>query len=171
MEFLEKDLEELMFNASNEELATAGISEFDCLGTSIKRKRQLRIGNYGVADMVTFTKSYNCSSMWDEYGVKPVLEVNVYELKKDGITVSAFFQALRYAKGIKSFLCKRGFYEVELNIVLVGRLDLSIKSDVVYLNDVFDNVRLYGYTYSMDGLNFKEIINYSLVDEGFNLKK
>jgi len=50
MKFLEKDLEEIIFNADMKDLPEKGLHFTGVI------KRQLRIGNYGVADLVTFTK-------------------------------------------------------------------------------------------------------------------
>jgi len=169
MEFLEKDLEEIIFNASDKDLNKKGLSSFSSWRSVTKRKRQLKIGNYGIADMVTFerVKLYPDKRRKKPYRSK--LIITVYELKKDAISVSAFFQALRYVKGIKRYLsCRNNFgFDIEYKIVLIGRQDLSTETDVIYLNDIFDNVELYGYNYSIDGLKFKSLSAYCLIKEGF----
>ena len=50
MKFLEKDLEDIIFEAPREELAKRG------LHIEGKMYRQLRIGNYGIADLVTIQR-------------------------------------------------------------------------------------------------------------------
>ena len=87
MKFLEKDLEDIIWESDNIKLRKRGLSI-----NGIK-KRQLKIGNYGIADLVTCYKSIN--------DFNNGLIVTVYELKKEKAGISAFLQALRYCKGIK----------------------------------------------------------------------
>ena len=72
MKFLEKNLEDIIWEASNEKLQERG------LNISGKKLRQLRIGNYGIADLVTFDRDYYHT----EY-LHPFLNITVYELKKN----------------------------------------------------------------------------------------
>ena len=53
MKFLEKDLEEIIFETSNKELNERGLFVYG------KKYRQLRIGNYGVADLVVVDRTPN----------------------------------------------------------------------------------------------------------------
>lgn len=173
MKFLEKDLEEIVFETNNETL-----QERDLL-LSGKKFRQLRIGNYGVADIVTINRP--------EYfgGIHIRGTIQVVEFKKDKIGVSAFMQALGYAKGITSYLDKRGlldFFTIE--IVLIGKeidkssnfiylADLMKHRDMQFENDDNNNICASCYTYNMniDGLTFESHSGYKLIDEGFNTKK
>jgi hypothetical protein len=50
MKFLEKDLEEIIFNSCKIKLCNRGLTLPE------KIKRQVRIGNYGVADLIGFEK-------------------------------------------------------------------------------------------------------------------
>ena len=52
MNFLEKDLEEIIYNTDKEMLTERGLPyhPFETF------KRQLKIGNYGIADLVSFKK-------------------------------------------------------------------------------------------------------------------
>jgi len=163
MKFLEKDLEEILVETPNEKLQERG------LNITGKRFSQLRIGNYGRADLVTFSKP--------DYFVKDenrgihydACLITVYELKKDKISISAFLQAVRYAKGIKSYIDKRKpSMHVEIKIVLIGK-ELPLNSDLMYLNQLYDDFDMYSYNYSVDGLFFKECGSYSLTKEGFNV--
>lgn len=173
MKFLEKDLEEIIFNSDHEHLIDRGLYIPKIL------KRQLRIGNYGIADLVGFQRPYYHSG-YDEICKG---EINVIELKKDKISVSSFFQALNYVKGIQRYIEK---YRPDMSdhynyrITIIGN-DLDKKSSVVYLNDffntelceqkIYDNVltsvNLYTYSYEIDGLKFKYVEDYTLINEGF----
>lgn len=82
MKFLEKDLEDIIFNADNESLQSRGL---EIRGF---KKRQLNIGNYGIADIVTFERSNYIDEEYAEYvggenktHSRPI--ITVYELKKN----------------------------------------------------------------------------------------
>ena len=181
MEFLEKDLEQIIWEASDNDLENAGL-EF-----SGKRFRQLRIGNYGIADLITvkreciyseseYIKSGKCKII-DSY-----LVITVYELKKDKIGVSAFLQAIGYAKGIQSYLYKRGFDNFIFRIKLVGS-DVDKSGSVCYLPDLIninrpcdepmyqkcfiEDIAFYTYHITLNGLKFKSHFGYNLINEGF----
>lgn len=167
MEFLEKDLEQIIWEASDKELRERGLF---LLG---KRFRQLRIGNYGIADLVTVHRQQKYEDFI--YGK---LIITVYELKKDKIGISAFLQALNYCKGISSYLEKREFSDYTLSIVLVGK-SIDSSGSFIYLTDLIGNysdnydkgyineINYYTYSYKIDGLSFKGESGYSLTDEGF----
>lgn len=167
MDFLEKDLEEIVFNASNEELMKCG------LWVNGKRFRQLKIGKYGVADMVT-------AKIQPTEHKRKFIDITIYELKKEKINVDTFLQCLRYAKGIIQYIEQRSNIAVHTNIVMIGKkIDLS--SSLIYLTDliyydysVFPSTGLkqilfYTYKYNIDGLRFVHESNYSLTNEGFKL--
>ena len=67
MDFLEKDLEEILKTTPTEKLYDAGL---DFLYRCSKVLTQVKIGNYGVADMVTYSR------------YKSYITINVVELKK-----------------------------------------------------------------------------------------
>lgn len=150
MTFLEKDLEDIVFSTKNDFLMSRG------LYISGKKARQLKIGNYGISDIVTVSRNH----LYDR------LSITVFELKKDTIGVSTFMQAIRYAKGIDSWLRKNKQIEFDLSITLIGRT-IDMNSDLIYLADVFENVELYTYEYEFDGIRFKQYKRYSLINEGF----
>lgn len=180
MQFLEKDLEDIIYESDREALDKRGL--FIDEGSIMKR--QLRIGNYGVADLVTFRRDFD----W-EYDVshrnkdnEPVcciknkhsLIVTIYELKKGAIGLDAFMQAVRYAKGIKRYLQERGFgFKVKFNIVLIGNR-LNVESGFLYLEDIVSspdgfNLDFLTYDYKIDGIHFKSERYYTLIDEGFGI--
>jgi hypothetical protein len=177
MKFLEKDLEGIINQTSSEKLKQRGL---DFNG---KRYRQLRIGNYGIADLVTVEKFYG--GQWD--GNRPVLVngikesicdniksneliITIYELKKDKIGISAYLQALKYVKGIQRYLDARKFSkDVQFRIVLIGsKLDTS--GSFCFLPEFNGDIDFYTYSYGIDGLEFQRSNGYKLSDEGFNTK-
>lgn len=171
MKFLEKDLEEIIFTSDRNQLSKKGLSIYG------KMIRQLRIGNYGVADLVTIERPVLPNKNLDDYcrGL-----ITVYELKQEKIGMSAFLQALGYLKGIERYLNKRNFdlEEFDFRIVLIGS-KIDTASTFSYLPDYLklsydahqDSSRLslqcYTYSYSIDGIDFKTQSGYKLIDEGF----
>lgn len=161
MKFLEKDLEEIIFTSDKNEILKRGLHLPKYL------KRQLRIGNYGIADLVGYESVFDEDS-WT--GKK--MNISIYELKQDKISVSAFLQAIRYARGIKSYIDKKydlKLYNSTINIYLIGR-SIDFSSDVCYLPDLISSsnftVKLITYSYDIDGLKFKTHKGYQLTNEG-----
>lgn len=164
MDFLEKDLEQIIYETSDEILNQ---KDFIIGG---RRFRQMRIGNYGIADLVT------CEKQYMPYG-RPYLNFTVYELKKDKIGISAFLQAINYLKGIKTFMDNyKENIICDYNIVLVGRkLDTSgsfcflesLISGRDFPENSLSSIRYYTYDYGISGLIFKHEQDYNLVNKGF----
>lgn len=178
MDFLEKDLEEIIYLSDKDALSDKGLHLSGVL------KRQFKIGNYGIADLINVYKPYFSRSVKfdDKYHVihnKGIIEV--IELKKDKIGVSTFFQALNYVKGIKSYLEERNCSELfNFKIVLIGK-SVDLNGSFCYLADLFNlqtdnsyiedecvvSVDLYTYSYDLDGIKFKQIHRYNLINKGF----
>lgn len=166
MKFLEKDLEDIIWESDNIKLRKRGLSI-----TGIK-KRQLKIGNYGISDLVTFSKYINEFDGEFSNGII----VTVYELKKEKAGISAFLQALRYCKGIKTYLDKRKpNINVFFKIVLVAK-EIDTDSDYIFLTDFINyeledgclfSVENYSFKYDIDGITFKSHSEYNLIDKGF----
>ena len=173
MNFLEKDLEEIIFKANRERMFERGLS------IDGKLMRQVRIGNYGIADLISYKKpQYHTYFRHHEKG-----RITIYELKKGGISVSAFFQAVRYAKGIARWIDNNTKFDsamFDFEIVLIGTYDG--KSDIVYLADLFResesetlierdtsrcSVSLYSYKFELEGIFFERLEDYKLTQEGF----
>lgn len=180
MDFLEKDLENIIWESNNDELLTRG------LRMAGKRFRQVRIGNYGVADLVTIERSQDIDFINEIKVTKGKrIVITVYELKKDKIGISAFLQAVGYVRGIQRYLEKRDVFPdslIEYNICLIGR-SVDDSGNFAYLPDLFFNdiendvsvcfirrpmtVKFYKYNYKIDGLFFENISDYKLIEEGF----
>ena len=159
MKFLEKDLEEIIYKATHAELYERGL--FTLVNPTVKR--QLKIGNYGVADLVYFKRRSHFEGFLSE--PSPNLLVDVFELKKDKIGISAFLQAVGYARGIKSYLDHKGI-DCEVNITLIGR-EIDTSGVFPLIPSVFDNIRFCTYDYGIDGIKFRCDGEYWLSNEGF----
>jgi len=173
MNFLEKDLEEIIFTSDKENLSKRGLF----ISKSETFKRQLKIGNYGIADLVSFKRPfYNPYENEVQKGL-----ITVYELKKDRISISSFLQAATYLHGIKRYLKKRDLDDkYDYSIRLIGK-DIDLQSSFVYLPELISGYTYdekidrpslfyfssYIYKYDIDGIIFKEIEGYSLINEGF----
>jgi len=162
MNFLEKDLEDIIWESDNEKLQQKG---FFIRG---KKLRQLRIGNYGIADLVTYKK---VSDVFEP----PYLDITVYELKKEKAGISAFLQALRYCKGISTYLDEyKPSIDYKLNIILCAK-QIDVESDFIFLTDllysndysVLNTLRNFSFTYGIDGIQFKIEKGYNLSNKGF----
>lgn len=171
MTFLEKDLEEIIHTTDRKILEEKGLFLEGIM------KRQLKIGHYGVADLVTFSRDYYCQ--YDPCNIKgkenlyigylePKLVVTIYELKKEKISVSAFMQCVKYAKGLKSWFNERGFsHRLDINLVLIGKT-IDLEGSTCFLPDIFEGkLKFYIYYMDIEGLHFKSKYGYGLINEGF----
>lgn len=168
MKFLESDLEQIIMKSSNEELRNKGLPIYGL------KKNQLRIGFYGIADVVTFSRI----PVVKENKISHIQElITVYELKKDNVSLSSFAQGLNYIKGIQEYFSGT-FRDPDLyfwQLVLVGR-NIETSSSVCYIPDLFYKkvrggvfVNNYTYDYNIDGLKFKDESGYRLTNNGFGL--
>lgn len=161
MKFLEKDLEDIIYESAKtaqgrESLINRGLDTIEGVNYF---SRQVKIGNYGIADLITFWR------------FEKTIQVSVYELKKDAVNIDTLIQCSRYAKGIKRYMNTRfKGCRIHVNCILIGRY-IEESSDWVYLFDsVIKNTTVFTYQYGIDGLNFEShIMNYSLINDGFNV--
>lgn len=168
MNILEKDLEEIIEKTPTLQLQERGL---DVDGIC---KRQLKIGNYGIADLVYIKKDYDYAFKDNKMQLKPFLNINICELKKDKAGISAFLQAVRYAKGISYYLDKRNFNNYKMQITLIAP-NIDTQSDFIFLSDLIlssqngfiSTISNYSVKYNFDGIEFKHETNYSLTDNGF----
>jgi len=170
MNFLEKDLENIIWESDNEKLQNKN------LPIEGKKYRQLRIGNYGILDLMTISKDY----IWCDikYKTVPCIDITVYELKKEKVGISAFLQAVKYCKGIQSYIKTKGYEgHYKIHIVLSAK-EVDLNSDFIYLTDLFNHkysdslrkinsVSFYSFSYDIDGIIFKKHENYDLIQNGF----
>lgn len=171
MDFLEKDLEQIIFESSTDKLHERGLFIYG------NRRRQVRIGNYGVSDMITHERPYFNAHLG--YVVKGTF--TIYEFKKDVVNISAFLQAVRYLKGLRNYLDKRGKDHLyNYRIKLVGK-SIDLNSSFSYLTDIISqdlsdlhidaesgfSLDVFTYSYDIDGVQFTNEYGYKLKDEVF----
>lgn len=168
--FLEKDLEDIIYNSDREELFDRGLNIYG------KMFRQLRIGNYGIADLVCVDRIEAKNKSDDDVD----LVIKVIELKRDLIDVNTFLQAVRYVSGISSYINKRKpNLKVNYVINLVG-LRTDKTGDFCFITDMFvqnhrsalskNNVislSIITYDITLDGIFFNRDGGYKLSNEGF----
>jgi hypothetical protein len=174
MKFIEKDLEQIIFESGRDSLREKGLS------IEGKLFRQLRIGNYGIADLVEFTRP-----MYDGPNRKYFVpgQITIYELKKEQIGIASFLQSLNYVKGIQRYLEKKSKQDkYVINLVIIGKeLDTTgsfcfINNLLSINNDYFDlesnltqsgSICFFTYEYTLDGLKFNYESEYVKTNEGF----
>jgi len=158
IEIYESDLEKIIMESDTFALRQKGLNICE------SRKNQVKIPGYGIADIVGLRKYGHLMRRGESY-----LEITVYELKKDRIGVSAFFQAVGYCKGIQRFFESRKFnYPITFKICLIGK-ELDCSGSLIYLPDLINgsilpidgesclsSVEFYKYNYGIDGVEFKK---------------
>lgn len=159
--FLEKNLETIIFETPNDRLTDRGL-EIDGY-----KKQQVRIGGYGIADIICLSRDTDVHV--DR--VYQVVNIHIYELKKDKIDANTMMQAYRYLKGIKRYFEKRKVFKgviVNYIIHLIGK-EICM-GDFAYLLGVIPNMNAYTYSYDFDGITFNNEHSYYLREENFNGK-
>lgn len=193
MQFLEKNLEDILFETDNDILSDRNLS------LDKYKKRQVKIGNYGIADMVCWerrtTDFFPCEDNLNNKIRCPecktkicektdYIHIQIIELKQNEININSFLQAIKYCAGILSYLEKRKFeYPINIQIVLIG--SKVNDGDFIYLPDIINSdtdtfpqkydkykfdLSYYTYKYEVDGINFNQEDGYKLINEGFNIK-
>lgn len=177
MNFLEKDLEQVIYEAPDSFIKAN-------FGVKGKRYRQQKIGMYGRSDLILIDRKH---SMTFDYDNKKIdiyecgLEITIFELKRDQLNADTMLQAIRYAKGIKMFLEERDFYNYYFKIILCGR-SIDSYSNFIYMADLFNNqeegciidfntqiksIDIYTYNYEFDGLKIKPEYGYHVTNNKF----
>ena len=177
MHFLEKDLEQIIWESTTEQLEEKGLHITESYNPKeFKKFRQLRIGNYGISDLIYVSRYYEPVAEWDS---RRTLEINIVELKKGDVNTDTLKQALRYANGVREYLKYRNKFRggginnyVKHKITLIGRkVDLTTEF-LDLLNFIGIEVVIYTYDYTIDGITFEvfEWENYSMSNRGFENK-
>ncbi|GAB3988031.1 hypothetical protein GCM10028807_09740 [Spirosoma daeguense] len=171
MDLLEKDLEDMVYNASKSESGRAFLAErgLDIYGTLF---RQVGLGSYGIADLVTI--SYNPNKLPN--GAREC-RIDIYELKKGVVTIDALGQALRYKEAIEHFLSESPLkFIFYYGIHLIGdsidwsRDFLPMAKAAAKADEIASVASIYVYTYQFDydGLRFSQssVNDYEKRDHG-----
>lgn len=161
MTFLEKNLEDIIFTSDNDLLSERG------LGISGKKIRQLKIGNYGIADLITYQRpSYHKRNIDGGGGWHEELFINIFELKQNVVNVNTVLQAVRYGTGIKHYFRNKPNLQIDFCITVVGKY-IDLNSDFIYLSNFMPNLNVFTYDYKIDGIYFEEHREYKLIKSGF----
>lgn len=151
MEILENELEEMIYSASVCDLQRRGLHVFG------HKMRQVNLGAYGRLDMLYVNRGNDFN---------PV-SIKIIELKKDKLNATAFWQATRYAAGIKHWMrINRPDVDFEISILLIGK-EIDVQGDFCFTADVFQNIRLYKYNLGFNGLFFTSVFEYHMNNHGF----
>ena len=167
MKFLEKDLETIIYESGRDLLEAKGLPIYG------KLKRQFKIGNFGIADLVEFQRPFYDGPNRQYFTPGRII---IYELKKEQIGISAFLQSINYYKGIYEYLkLKNKQHLYIIDIVLIGK-EVDISGSFCYLSEVCcllngtdenGTIEFYKYNYTINGLEFNQCQKFNLTDKGF----
>lgn len=160
MDFLEKDLEDIIYEASQTKEGRNFLMERNLpIQSHGKMYRQVRLGSYGVADLIDISMD----SVIDKCDRSLSLHVEIIELKKDLIDYKALGQSCRYFRAVKDManlmLDNERFDEYDFHISLIGSgIDNSDNDSFLFLyNEISDFADIFTYKYKMDGIFFEYI--------------
>lgn len=134
MDFLEKDLEDIMVEY-HRKLKVRGFEDFY---EHIERQFYLPSGKK--IDIIT----------WEIKG--DVLYAKIIELKKDSTNEAALFQGLGYMQEFCECTAEE-FSDLKVDLILVGTNIYNSVSNFLSVNP--KNLKLYEYEYSFDGIKFR----------------
>lgn len=171
MDFYESDLEDILWSCLK---SKRGIEVLNERGLEIGHVnpsllfRQLRIGKYGIADIVTVKRKLHKLDSGEHI---PLVTVTVFELKKEKINLNSLVQIFRYIKGIERYLQIRGTGSCSVKIkgVLIGKT-MNLNGEWLLMSQYLGQlVEFYSYDYTIHGMEFNrfDVSNVALIDEGF----
>ena len=150
MDFLEKDLEEIIYTLSQTD---EGRQKLESRGLSIlgKMYRQISLAEYGRLDLLAISVTDSLD-----------LNVTVYELKQGKVGTNALYQACRYLTALRKIIRESTYKNVNCKAVLIGR-EIEKNGDFTMLYNFLDFATVVTYKYCFDGVWFtKEDKNYVL---------
>ena len=143
MDFLEKDLEEIIYTLSQ---SVEGRQKLLARGLSVSGKmyRQVSLAEYGRLDLVAIR-------------IEPADTVNitVYELKQGKVGTNALFQACRYLTALRKIASESTNKYVSCNAVLIGR-EIEKNGDFTLLYKFLNFAKVITYRYDFNGVWFTE---------------
>lgn len=167
MKFLEKDLETIIYESGRDLLEERGLSIYG------KLKRQVKIGNFGIADLIEIQRPFYDGPKRQFISPGRII---IYELKKEQVGISAFLQSINYYKGIFQYLkLKNKEHLFIIDIVLIGK-EVDTSGSFCYLSELcslnngtmeYGTIEFYKYDYTINGLEFKQCQNFNLINNGF----
>jgi len=167
MTFIEKDLEDILFEYSSSYekrylLQERGLPIMSH-GTML---RQVDLAAYGIADLIDIY--VGCKS--DVFSSKFV-QIDLYELKKEEVNWETFHQVVKYMRSIQLFIDQ--YYpktRLYLNAFLIGK-QLDKSGNFCFTSSVFNNINIYTYKYEIDGIKFYAESEYIISANVFNDRK
>ena len=149
MDFLEKNLEDIIYENANTEEGLSFLGERGLMLYG-HTYRQVSLGEYGIADLLNvFTDGKKGSR---------ILVFNVIELKKEILTEKALSQVCRYLTAINKIIhkikeqdTKNTWYAVLSKATLIGK---GASDSLLQMLPVFEDIDVYTYKYELDGLGF-----------------
>ncbi len=167
MKFLEKDLEEIIYTSGRDVLEQRGLI------VEGKLFRQLKIGNYGIADLISVTRPCYDFNHEGKRSIFVPGMITIYELKKDQVGISAFLQSMSYLKGIIRYLQKRGKDELfEVNICIIGKT-IDTTGAFCFIPDLLSitnmstgHIEFMTYDFNIDGIKFHRG-SFERINDGF----
>lgn len=165
MTFLEKELEDLLFEMLKDPVKLTMERNFYCLGM-LEWRRQVNLKKYGIADIV----GIKIETLEDEQKTK--VTIHVIELKRDVINYATLGQASRYMSAIIKEVYEKINNEHEIkidaNISLVGS-SIDMAGDFCFMLDTCQNLRIYKANFHpYKGLLFEKLGNYYFKDSQTN---
>lgn len=167
MDFLEKNLEDIIYETALIPSKWDFVSNRGLLMCRpYKIIRQARIGNYGIADIITLTR-------------EELITITIWELKLGAVGPNTLLQLVRYIKGVKHwFDTYRKDWEEYYQIkgIIIGK-SIDTQGDYLYLSEYFEQnnqssvgaIDYYTYNYAFDGIRFQaeSLSDYRLSNPGF----
>lgn len=150
MKFLEKDLEDIIWEADYGWIRDRGLPIYD------NALRQVRIGKYGIADIISW-KRYQKTETTNGF-----LDIRIYELKRGIVDSKALSQSIRYAVGVRKYIHDirwKFMMPIRMSLICIG--ESFADDDLFYMCEFnqysqsdmsFDFFR---YSYNWDGILFK----------------
>lgn len=157
MKFLEKDLEDLIYD-NQTIIETKGLKVNWWYSANRKMLRQVRIGGYGVADLINIEYYRIANDPTKKGYANRMILVTVIECKLNKIDLNAYAQAKRYVTGIREAMKKHDLRKTEIRyrIMLIGS-QICTDGDFVFVHNNDKDCEAYTYSYGIHGLKFKEV--------------
>lgn len=146
MQFLEKDLEAIIWESPVEcEARGLDILQMQVFDKG-RRYRQMQLGPYGIADLINIYYNPFGKTVW----------VQVIECKRGKVNGETYLQAKRYAVAVQSLLFETDFIgcTVYLSTVLVGD-SVDTTGPLAYAIAEDPHCHTYTYSYAVDGIRFR----------------
>lgn len=150
MNFLEKDLEDIIYSCVIDEDGARLISERG-LGDIVNQqrrqvwKRQLEIDGCGIADIVVFQRN----PYYQDH-----IHFTVIELKQGVVNKRAVYQCHKYIEGISEYLASRSIKHTSFGYVIGRSVNIDLDKNEV---GEIGYIQPYVYSYALDGLCFYKV--------------